>query len=373
MRASKCVDETEDLIPLCKKSTEWKGRLPKKSEIWQFAKHCSYNPIVNYLKLMGEAWSENSGDPQKYIDEFTEEVLGVSDPLDLMFVRRTLVGAVTRAMNPGCEMDTVLVLVGPQGAGKSRFFEHLFGPDNYGLIYEGSGDKDWRLAMHSVWVAEMGEIDGHLRKKDASQVKSIITEATDKFRVPYGRDISSHKRPCILVGTTNQEAFLVDTTGNRRFWVVKVNKQIDQEVIQRRRNKAWAGAYQIWKKNLEPYYIDYSEKELMEALNQRNLQHLDEHPWEDTISLIVDCMDVNGRFEPDEAQAELLNRGRLLQLGNYAGRYLQTRDILELLGKETSRQTKADSNRVSQSMRGLHNFQLAVREGQRAWVLAPSC
>jgi predicted P-loop ATPase len=260
------------------------------------------------------------------------------------------------------------VLVGPQGLGKSRFFEHLFGSDNYGLIYEGSGDKDWRLAMHSVWCAEMGEIDGHLRKKDASQVKSIITEATDKFRVPYGKDISTHKRPCILVGTTNQEAFLVDTTGNRRFWVVKVSKQIDQTVIQHRRNKVWAAAYQIWKENLEPYYIDYSDTELTKALNDRNLEHLDEHPWEDTIRLIVNCLDVNGRFEPNEEQAELLNRGRLLQLWNYAGRYLQTRDILELLGKEQSRQTKADSNRISQSLRGLHRLTIARRNGQKVWV-----
>jgi len=349
------------------KNRDWTGRLPLEAEIWEFARYFSYNPVQDYLNGL----SLNEEDPRCIIDEFAEKVLGVADDLDKLFVRRTLIGAVARALEPGCKFDTVLVLMGPQGNGKSEFFRHLFGEDNYGTVSETSGDKDWRQAMHCVWCAELGEIDGHLRQKNSSGMKSFITDSTDKFRLPYGREITSHPRPNILVGTTNDPTPLVDPTGNRRYWVVKTNQKIDQETVKEQRDRVWAAALRIHQEGSEIHYIDYDDTATTHLVEERNREYREEHPWEETIRLIVSCLDSAGRFVPTEEQADELNRGRFLPLEKYADRYLNTRCILELLGKGVDQQTTQESRRVGQAMRSA-GFELGTRHEKGArgkfWV-----
>lgn len=338
------------------KNREWTGRLPLEAEIWEFARYFSYNPVQDYLNSL----NTDIQDPRGVIDRFAEQVLGAEDDLDKLFVRRTLIGAVARALNPGCKFDTVLVLMGPQGNGKSEFFKHLFGEDNYGTVSETSGDKDWRQAMHCVWCAEMGEIDGHLRQKNSSGMKSFITDSTDKFRLPYGREITSHPRPNVLVGTTNDPTPLVDPTGNRRFWVVKTNRKIDQVQVKEQRNDVWSAALRLYLETSEVFYIDYDDTATTALVEERNKEYREEHPWEETIRLIVDCLDHSGRFVPTSEQADELNRGRFLPLEKYADRYLNTRCILELLGKEVNQQTTQESRRVGQTMRSA-GFELGTR------------
>lgn len=329
------------------KTREWEGRLPLQTEIWEFARYFSCNPVQDYLNGL----ATDSEHPRALVDRFSQEVLGLTDELDLLFVRRTLVGAVSRALNPGVQFDTVLVLMGPQGNGKSRFFRALFGPDNYGTVAETSGDKDWRQAMHCVWCAELGEIDGHLRQKNSSGMKSFITESTDKFRLPYGREITTHPRPNILVGTTNDPTPLVDPSGNRRYWIVKVKQKIDQAAVEAQRDAVWGAALQMYLEGSEIPYIDYDDTETTRMVDERNGEYREEHPWEETIRLIISCLDVVGKFVPNEQQADELNRGRFLPLEKYADRYLDTRSILELLGRQIEQQTTAESRRVDGVMR----------------------
>ena len=349
------------------KTREWEGRLPLQAEIWEFARYFSYNPVQDYLNGLNTDIKE----PRAVVDRFSAEVLGVTDELDQLFIRRTLVGAVSRALNPGIQFDTVLVLMGPQGNGKSRFFRALFGPENYGTVSETSGDKDWRQAMHCIWCAELGEIDGHLRQKNSSGMKSFITESTDKFRLPYGREITTHPRPNILVGTTNDPTPLVDPSGNRRYWIVKVQRKIDQTAVEEQRDAVWGAALQMYLEGSEIPYIDYDDTQTTRLVDERNRDYREEHPWEETIRLIVSCLDSEGRFVPDENQADELNRGRFLPLDKYADRYLDTRSILELLGREVEQQTTRESRRVCESMRN-SGFTLAKRTqrgtGTKVWV-----
>jgi len=338
------------------KNRDWTGRLPLEAEVWEFARYFSYNPVQDYLNSL----SADEQEPRSIIDRFTDKVLGVTDELDKLFVRRTLIGAVARALEPGCKFDTVLVLMGPQGNGKSEFFKALFGEDNYGTVSETSGDKDWRQAMHCVWCAELGEIDGHLRQKNSSGMKSFITDSTDKFRLPYGREITTHPRPNILVGTTNDPTPLVDPTGNRRYWIVKTNQKIDQNEVERQRDKVWGAALRIYLEGSEIYYIDYDDTETVSLVEERNRDYREEHPWEETIRVIVGCLDDAGRFVPTDEQADELNRGRFLPLEKYADRYLNTRSILELLGKGIDQQTTQESRRVGQAMRTA-GFELGTR------------
>jgi len=349
------------------KKREWVGRLPLQAEIWEFARYFSYNPVQDYLNDLNTDIEE----PKAVVDRFSMEVLGVTDELDQLFIRRTLVGAVSRALNPGVQFDTVLVLMGPQGNGKSRFFRALFGPDNYGTVAETSGDKDWRQAMHSVWCAELGEIDGHLRQKNSSGMKSFITESTDKFRLPYGREITTHPRPNILVGTTNDPTPLIDPSGNRRYWIVKVNQKINQVAVEQQRDLIWGAALQMYLEGSEIPFIDYDDVETTKLVDERNREYREEHPWEETIRLIVSCLDSVGRFAPSEQQADDLNRSRFLPLEKYADRYLDTRSILELLGREVEQQTARESRRVGEVMRNV-GYTLAYRTQQgtkkKVWV-----
>ena len=352
------------------KTRGWVGRLPIDAEIWEFARYFSYNPVQDYLNgLIGGAGE----DPKGVIDNFTEKILGITNHLDKLFVRRTLVGAVARALEPGCKFDTVLVLMGPQGNGKSEFFRALFGGDNYGNVYEGGGDKDWRQALHCVWCAELGEIDGHLRQKRSSNMKSFITESTDKFRLPYGKEITAHPRPNILVGTTNDPTPLVDPSGNRRYWIVKTSQKIDHKEVEEQRDRVWAAALQIYQQKTEIYYIDYDDKATMNLVNERNSDYREQHPWEEMIKLIAECLDSEGRFEATDEQCKDLTGNKYhLNLHNYFGRYLKTTNILEILGKSVEQQTTTEARRVCEAMRS-SGFELSARtqEGTKAKVWVP--
>ncbi|WP_396274870.1 VapE domain-containing protein, partial [Hyphomonas sp.] len=139
-------------------------------------------------------------------------------------IRCTLIGAVRRALEPGCKHDTACVLMGEQGARKSSFWSALGGP----FFSDALGDissKDDLMVLHRSWVMEWAELDHIMGRKHAGQVKAFLSQATDLFRVPYGKATESFPRRGIIVGSTNRSTgFLVDDTGNRRFWVIPTTR-----------------------------------------------------------------------------------------------------------------------------------------------------
>ncbi|MFI3253656.1 MAG: virulence-associated E family protein [Eubacteriales bacterium] len=137
--------------------------------------------------------------------------------------RKSFVAAVARIYEPGIKFDSVTVLVGPQGCGKSTIFAKMGG-----IYYSDSlcltdmKDKASAEKLQGYWLLELGELAG-LKKTDIEVVKAFLSRTDDIYRPSYGRTVESHPRQCILVGTTNSETgFLRDITGNRRFWPVKV-------------------------------------------------------------------------------------------------------------------------------------------------------
>lgn len=130
----------------------------------------------------------------------------------------TMLGAVTRAYEPGCKFDYMTVLVGAQGIGKSQFVRLLahnpeWTTDNFNTI---SGD-DAIEKIRGLWIAEMAELLATKRAKEIESVKAFITSQVDVIRPKYGRETQRRPRRCIFIGTTNDINFLTDTTGNRRF------------------------------------------------------------------------------------------------------------------------------------------------------------
>lgn len=208
------------------------------------AKRNSYHPVAEYLERMGETLPAD-GD---LLDKIAPKYFGTADPLHIAFVRKTLIAAVARALHPGAKVDTVLILQGAQGVGKSTWFQRLMpNPEWFDDSLGAASEKDERLKLHQAWVLEWGELERLFRKRDISQVKAFISCQVDYLRPPYGRTIKAFKRRSILVGSTNDDEFLMDATGNRRFWVVPVAQAVPLAELEHDRHRIWAAAYHAYK------------------------------------------------------------------------------------------------------------------------------
>ena len=181
-----------------------------------------YHPVRDYLSSL-PAW-----DGRPRLDRLLVDYLLADDDIYVREVtRKTLVAAVARVYEPGCKFDQMLVLVGPQGAGKSSLFNSLAGKwfsdslkmDMMNRIKE-AGEQ-----VQNKWIVEVGEMSG-MKKADVETVKSFVSRRSDDYRDAFGHYANDHPRNCIIVGSTNaEEGFLRDVTGNRRFWPVRIRKE----------------------------------------------------------------------------------------------------------------------------------------------------
>lgn len=176
-----------------------------------------YHPVKDYF-------SKLSWDGINRIDTLLIDYLGAEDnPYVRAVTRKTLVAAVARIYRPGTKFDSILVLNGEQGMGKSTLFS-ILGKQWFSdsLSIADMKDKTAPEKLQGYWILEISELNG-MKKVDVETVKSFITRTDDKFRQAYGVSVESHPRSCIIVGTTNSDGgFLRDITGNRRFWPVRV-------------------------------------------------------------------------------------------------------------------------------------------------------
>lgn len=178
------------------------------------------NHHVNLLKdyLVTLQWD---GVPR--IDTLLADYFGAEDTAYVREVtKKTLVAAVARLFCPGIKFDQMLILVGPQGIGKSTFFR-LLGMRWYtDSMYTFDGKEGAEL-IQGFWIVECGELSG-FSKSEKNAVKQFVSKCEDTYRAAYGKRTGSYPRRCILVGTTNEAEFLNDTTGGRRFWPVDLGK-----------------------------------------------------------------------------------------------------------------------------------------------------
>ena len=214
--------------------------------------------------------------------------------------RRWLISAVARTMAPGCKVDTVLVLIGGQGIGKSTTFTDLVPGDEYysdSAISAGRVDKDNYMALHGPVIYELQEIDRYTGRGDhASEMKTYISTREDRFRVPYGSEVIGYKRRCVIVGTTNEKTFLTDATGNRRFWPV-VAGQCDTEWTRANRDQLWAEALALYLQG-EQWHLTDAEEQLAGPVQQTAAE---QDPWVERLAMSLhqgDGLTKPGRFGP---------------------------------------------------------------------------
>ena len=264
-------------------------------------------------------------------------------------LRCTLIGAVRRAFEPGAKHDTACVLMGDQGARKSSFWEALGGP----FFSDALGDissKDDLMVLHRSWIMEWAEIDHIMGRKQAGQVKAFLSQGTDLFRVPYGKATEAFPRRGIIVGSTNRSTgFLVDETGNRRFWVIPTTKTeadpIDTPTLMAERDAIWSAAVHEYRKGER----NYLPADLATKVSEENEAYQVENPWKGPI-------------------ADWLNEAR------NQGIELTSEAILsKAIAKPTERQSKADQMQVAAIMRdmGYGKVRRTIAGVQR-WVFVKS-
>lgn len=187
-----------------------------------------------------------------------------------------LMGAVARIMDPGCRFDYVLIFEGRQGAFKSTALRILGGDwtlDTPIVI----GDKDAFQMLRGKWIVELAELDS-LNKAESTKAKAFFSSPTDTYRASYGRRAADVARQCVFAGTTNEEAYMRDGTGNRRYWPVLATTILPDE-LRRDRDQLWAEALVQYQEGI-PYWPSDEHRPLFEI--QQSLR-LIEDPWEAVI------------------------------------------------------------------------------------------
>jgi len=214
-----------------------------------------FHPVRDYLKAL-PPW-----DGSKRIETLFQRCLEAADTAYTRAVaRKVFAGAVARILQPGVKFDSIPVLDGAQGIGKSSLFRELAGSEYYSetLSLTDMSDKAGAEKLQGFWIAEIGELAG-MRKADIEKVKAFLSTTDDAYRPSYGRTVESHPRQCIIVATVNGDnGYLRDTTGNRRFWVIKCGQTEQAKKFSfsgEERDQIWAEAMHLWE-NGEKLYLD---------------------------------------------------------------------------------------------------------------------
>ena len=211
----------------------------------------SFHPVRDYLGAL--KW-----DGTERLDTLFIDYLGAEDTAyNRAVARKIMTAAVARVYTPGCKMDYMPVLVGKQGIGKSHMLSILGGEWFSDSITNIQGKEGYE-ALHGSWIVEWAELSA-ARKADIESMKQFISKRDDRYRKAYARRVTDNPRQCVFIGTTNDDEFLRDYTGNRRFWPVQTNAALATksvfEDLPKERDQLWAEAVERFRQH-EPLYLD---------------------------------------------------------------------------------------------------------------------
>jgi len=228
----------------------------------------SYNPIQEWIG--SKAW--DGTDRIKELSATLELAEDYPSYLRDILILRWLLSAGAAALMPGFHSRGVLTLQGPQSIGKTAWIYALLPPgllrDSYIKLdhHLDPSNKDSQISAICHWIVEIGELDSSF-KKDIARLKGFITAPSDKVRVPYGRRASEYPRRTVFIATVNTDQFLVDETGNSRWWTVAVTTINYQHNIDMQ--QLWAQVAHILEHDKDRWWLDEDEEQMLEWLNRK--------------------------------------------------------------------------------------------------------
>lgn len=297
-----------------------------------------YNPILDMLERY-----EN--DNESYLQQIYN-ILNLTDDLQKELLRKWLIQCVALAHNTTenpVQAEGVLVLQGLQAKGKTSFFRKLAGKREW--FIEGASidvrNKDTIINALSGWICELGELDSTLKKEQA-ELKAFITQSFDNIRLPYAPTFTTNPRTTSFCGTVNEEKFLKDTTGNRRFWVIpisfidkdKLHKLTEEDIF-----NMWGYIESLYQQDNNSFRLADFE---LQKLNAKNEEYKTELPFEQEILSLLDfskSVDLWNYFSPTEISMCI----RSQNLGNCTAKQVGT--ILTKLQKSYKDMNKKRTNR----------------------------
>lgn len=306
------------------------------------ARENAYHPVLRYLDGLRhdgvpriEGGSTPGGDT---VQPWLTRYLGAEDNRYTRAVGKTLLlSMVARVREPGCQVDTVPILEGRQGVGKSTACR-IIGGAWFSDALPDIRSKDAEAHLAGRWLVELTELEA-LGKADAAVLKSFLTRRVGRFRPPYERRETEQPRQTVFVGSTNEEAYLKDPTGGRRFLPVRVN-EIDLLALEDDRDQLLAEADALYKAGHAWHMTD---PDTLRMAAEEQAERYESDPWHEAVA-----------------------------------RYLRTRDqvaigevMQEALEIETPRLDRRGQNRVRAILLTLGWTQMPRQENARLWR-APS-
>jgi predicted P-loop ATPase len=293
------------------------------------ARERSFHPVLNYLDSL--EW-----DHKPRLDTWLTDHLGaVETPYTQSIGRSALIGAVARIRDPGCKVDTVPIIEGRQGLGKSSAARVLFGDRYFSDELADLGGKDAAMQTQGVWLIEISELDA-MTRSEVSRIKAFISRSTDRFRPPYGARVIESPRSCVFWGTTNSDAYLKDETGGRRFWPIKAGR-INIDGLAAARDQLWAEADRLYRAGAAWWIVNPEAQRIADGEQTARYQG---DPWDEAIGEYLKTV-------TDASVAEILH------------------DVLHI---DIGRQSQADMNRVVRCFKARGMVRSQVRTGdKRAW------
>ena len=307
----------------------------------------SYHPIREFIDALPE-W-----DRIPRVDTLLIDYLAADDtPYVRAVTRKTLCAAIKRVLQPGCKFDSMLVLNGPQGVGKSTLISKLAGEwFSDSLNLSDTKDKTAAEKLQGYWILEIGELAG-LRKAEVETLRSFLSRQNDIYRAAFGKRATPHLRQCVFFGTTNAESgYLRDTTGNRRFWPVKTpggGRKHSWELTDADIRQIWAETLAYVKAG-EKLYLDTDTESLAKA-EQREAMESDER--EGLVRLYLDTLLPEGWDEMDVFERRNFLHGSDFGTPALKGTVQRTSVTnmeiwCECFGKDRANLRRVDSNEIT--------------------------
>lgn len=298
------------------------------------AKEKPRNPLIEHLDSL--EW-----DGEERLDTWVVTVTNCDDtPLNRKLGAKWLMQAIARAYEPGCKADYVLVFKGEQGTRKSTMLRVLAGGhrwySNAELNFEHRSVYD---VISKAWIFELGEL-ASVRRSAVESTKNFITTMEDLFTPMYGRLPIVRKRKCVFAATTNAPHFLIDETGNRRFWPVE-DREINLEWLIENRDQLMAEAIVRYRSG-EKRYLDKDDEKLLKLVQE---EYQEEHPWAQPVhrwldrttrvtittgEVLTDALESPpGKMQPDAAQRAAIRVGTILRRAGWLPYQFSVRGVRE--------------------------------------------
>lgn len=303
-----------------------------RSSIGVVAQRARFHPVRDYLR--GLVW-----DGTVRLDAWLATYLGsAAGAYERAIGVRWMIAAVARIMRPGCQSDHVLIFEGATGKGKSSALRILadpwFSDDDLQL-----GSAEAAKSLRGVWVQELGEIP-RMTRRDGETLKAFVSRRQDHYRDSFGHRAQNFPRRCVFAGTTEDDQYLVDPRGGRRWWGVRIG-EIGLDALKRDRDMLWAEAVVRFDGG-DPWHVDSAQ--LAALCTEEQSDRVISDPWEEKLAKWL---------ETDEARRRVTEPG-----------YLTTTDVLSMcLDIPAERRDRSSATRVGQAMKRLGWQKRRFRDG----------